>query len=555
LHGGQGHVGLSSRRAELAQLTGAAADLLVIGGGITGAGIARDAAMRGLRTVLVEQQDLGAGTSSRSSRLVHGGLRYLEQGELRLVFEASRERATLLRIAPHLVRPLAFVFPVHRGDRLPPWRLSAGLWLYDMLAQFRNVRRHRRLGKRELLEAEPTIRERGLLGGARYYDAQCDDARLVLATARSAMAHGARVATYTAVRSLTLRDGRVDGVEVEDVQTGRRGHIAATVVVNATGPWVDRLRRLEDPAAAPLLRPTKGVHLVVPRERLGHRGAITFTSPIDGRVMFILPWGDLSYIGTTDTDTTEPPDTVAATPDDVLYLLRSANALFPGAHLTTDDVRSTWAGLRPLLGGGSNGSGAASSVSREHVIVEGRAGMLTVAGGKLTTYRSMAAEVVNEVVRRIGPALGGRWPDRAPTDTEPLPGGEARDVEGFRQQGLAAGLPSETVEHLLRLYGTEAAGLYNLARAEHALARRLHPDHPAIAAEVVHAVRRELAQTVADVLVRRIRMAYDVADHGASAARRVAWLLGRELGWDERQKAEAVEAYERELASMDQGTG
>ncbi|HET6858933.1 MAG TPA: glycerol-3-phosphate dehydrogenase/oxidase, partial [Streptomyces sp.] len=346
---GHGHGRLSSQRATLDQLAAEPADLLVIGGGITGAGVARDAAMRGLRAVLVEQNDLGSGTSSRSSRLIHGGVRYLETGDLRLVLEANRERRVLLRIAPHLVWPLPFLFPVHRGDRLSLWRLGAGMWLYDLLASFRNVKMHRMLGKRAVLEAEPMLRERGLRGGARFYDAQCDDVRLVMATARSAMGHGAQVANYMAVRSLERTAGRVTGAEIEDRLTGDRATVRASVVVNATGPWADRLRTMEDTGAAPLLRPTKGVHIIVDRSRLDHRDGIIFLSPIDGRVLFILPWRDLSYIGTTDTDTVESPDRLTVTPEEVVYLLRSANARFPSARLGLEDVRGAWAGLRPLL--------------------------------------------------------------------------------------------------------------------------------------------------------------------------------------------------------------
>ena len=531
--GGHGH-GRSSRRAGLDRLAGAPADLLVIGGGITGAGVARDAAMRGLRTILVERGDLAAGTSSRSSRLVHGGLRYLEQRRLGLVFEALRERRTLQRIAPHLVRPLEFVFPLHEDDRLPPWKLAAGLIAYDLLAQFRNVGRPRVLGKRRLLEAEPMLRDRGLAGGASYYDAQCDDARLVVATARSAIDHGALVSTYTAVRSLVLRDGRVSGAEVEDVRSGARGFIEAGVVVNATGPWGDAVRRLEDPAAAPLLRPTKGTHVVVERDRIGHRHAITFLSPVDGRVMFVLPWGDLSYIGTTDTDYAGSADDVRATESDVVYLLRSVNARFPGARLALDDVRATWAGLRPLLAGG----GSESSVSREHAIVEGPKGMLSVAGGKLTTYRSMAAEIVDRAAAKLG-----RGRTRPATDRDPLPGGEASDLETFRERGHGLGLPAATVTHILSHYGTESAGIFNLGTNDRTLLEPLHPAHPAVRGEVIHAVRRELAQTVADVLVRRIHLFYETRDHGVRCAPRVAALLGRELGWGAERVAEEAAAY------------
>lgn len=526
----------ASRRAELARLEAEPVDLLVIGGGITGAGVARDAAMRGLSTILVERDDLASGTSSRSSRLVHGGLRYLEQQHLKLVFEALRERRTLLRIAPHLVRPLDFLFPVHQGDRLPLWKLAAGVAAYSALAQFRNVGRHRILGKRGALAAEPLLRERGLQGAIIYTDAQCDDARLVIATARSAIQNGALVATHTRVRELIFADGKVCGAEIEDTLTGVRASIDARVVINATGPWTDQLRRLEDPDATPLLRPTRGVHIMVSRDRLGHRRATAFLSPIDGRVMFVLPWGDLTYIGTTDTDADDSPDRVRADGADLLYLLRSVNARFPGAHLTEDDVRVTWAGLRPLLAGAAGAS--ASSLSREHAIVEGSRGMITVAGGKLTTYRSMAAEVVDAALRK----LGEQRPPAA-TDTEPLPGGETGELDAFRARGLAAGLPSTVVEHLLCLYGTEAAGIYNLGMANRSLFDLLHPAHCAVEAEVIHAARRELAHTVEDVLVRRTHLYYETRDRGIRAADRVAALLGREHGWEPARIAEEAERY------------
>ena len=480
--------GPSSRRPALDALGARPVDLLVIGGGITGAGIARDAAMRGLATVLVEQGDLASGTSSRSSRLVHGGLRYLEQGQLRLVWEANRERRVLLGIAPHLVRPLPFVFPLHRGDRLSLGRLAAGMWAYDLLALFRNVAAHRMLGKRALLEREPTIRERGLLGGARYFDAQCDDARLVLATARSAAAHGAVIATYTAVEDLEWAADRVIGVRVVDRLGGARATIHAAAVVNATGRGSTVCAPWSSPAASRMLRPTKGAHVVVPRDRLGHREAITFLSPIDGRVMFALPWGDLSYVGTTDTDTTESPDATTASTDDVVYLLRSVNAQFPNARLGVDDVRATWAGLRPLLAPADRGT--PSSRSREHAIVTGRGGMVTVAGGKLTTYRVMAAEVVDRVLADLGRRGVTMHAGTARTDEEPLPGGETAELEPFRERAREIGLSPATADHLVRHYGTEAAGIVNLAAIHRDLQRPLIPEHPAIEAEVVHIARR-----------------------------------------------------------------
>jgi glycerol-3-phosphate dehydrogenase len=513
----------------------------VIGGGITGAGVARDAAMRGLRVVLVDQSDLGSGTSSRSSRLVHGGLRYLETGDLRLVLEANRERRILLRIAPHLVWPLPFVFPLHRGDRLSYWRLAAGMLLYDLLASFRNVRMHRMLGKRAVLEAEPMLRERGLRGGARFYDAQCDDVRLVLATARSAIGHGALVANYMAVRTLERTAGRVVGAQLEDRLTGGRATVRASVVVNAAGPWADRVRTMEDAGATPLLRPTKGIHIVVDRSRLDHRDGIIFLSPIDGRVLFILPWRDLSYIGTTDTDTTDSPDALTITPEEMVYLLRSANARFPSARLGLEDVRGAWAGLRPLLA--ANPATPESGRTREHAIVQGAGGMITVVGGKLTTYRSMAKEVVDRAVRELRFREDRPRASDAGTDEEALPGGETDDFTEFRARGLELGVVPESVEHLIRQYGTEAAGIYNLGAADRRLLRRLLPPHPAIEAEVLHAVRRELAQSVEDVLVRRIHLYYEHAERGIPAATLVAELMGTERGWDPARVAEEAARY------------
>ena len=530
----------------LAELAATPADLIVIGGGITGAGIARDAALRGLRTVLLEQRDLAWGTSSRSSRLVHGGIRYLEHGQLRLVFEALQERDVLRRIAPHLVRPVPFIFPLHEGDRLPLWKLAAGMWLYDLLALFRNVSRHTMLGKRALLEREPALRTTGLKGAARYFDAQCDDARLTVATARSARSAGATVRTWAAVTGFLRDAGRVNGVTVRDADTGAEAELRATVVVNAAGPWVDAVRKLEDPQATALLRRTKGVHVVVPRARIGHREAITFLSPIDGRVMFVLPWGDLSYLGTTDTDSAESPDAVTARGEDVRYILRSVNSRFPSAHLAEDDVRATWAGLRPLVADDAKLPGA---VSREHVIVDGPGGVVTVAGGKLTTYRTMAAATVDHVLARVPERDGRPWPTESGTDREALPGGETAELGSIRSLGLDAGFDEATVTHLLTHYGTEAAGLYNLARREPQLAQRLHPDHPALAAEVVHAARREFARRVEDVLVRRIHVFHETRDRGAAAAGRTAELLGREFNWTSAEIVRRREEYEALLRS------
>jgi glycerol-3-phosphate dehydrogenase len=516
-------------------------DLLVIGGGVVGAATARDAAMRGLRVVLVERGDLGGGTSSHSSRLAHGGLRYLEHGDFRLVFEALHERATLLRIAPHLVHPLAFVFPVHRGDRVPLWKLLAGMWLYDLLAGTRNVRAHRMLGKRALLRAEPMLRERGLVGGARYWDCQLDDARLTLATARSAEAHGAALVTYAEVEGLEHSDGRVVGARLVDRLDGGRATVTATIVVNATGPWSDSLRQMEDPAARPVLRLTRGAHVLVKRARLGHTDAVTLTSAVDGRVMFVLPWGEWSYIGTTDTDHEGGPDDVRATEADVTYLLRSANAAFPNAHLLPEDVVMTWAGVRPLVRNDAALSTAA--VSREHAILRGSGGMLSIVGGKLTTHRRMAAEMVDRVGDELHRLDGRPRAPRARTDLEPLPGGSAADLAPLHARAVEIGLAPETADHLVARYGDELQAIVNLVAADRRLAERIHPTHPAILAEVVHVTRRELARTVDDVLVRRLHLYYETTDAGVAAAAVTARTMGELLGWGSDEVAAAAEGY------------
>jgi glycerol-3-phosphate dehydrogenase len=349
------------------------------------------------------------------------------------------------------------------------------------------------------------------------------------------------VANYMSVRALERTAGRVVGAQLEDRLTGEQGVVRASVVVNATGPWADRVRRLEDSGAAPLIQPTKGVHIVVDRSRIDNHHAVAFTSPIDGRVMFVLPWNELAYIGTTDTDTIDPPEDVRVTADDIVYLLRSANSRFPSARLGMEDVRASWAGLRPLVLDRDRRS--ASRRPREHVIVQGSGGMLTVVGGKLTTYRSMAAEVVDQAMRELRHRDGRPRHAEARTEEEPLPGGEVADLSQFRERGLELGIPAPSVDHLLRHYGTEAAGIFNLGGADRRLLRRLLPPHPAIEAEVIHAVRRELAQTVEDVLVRRFHLFYEHPDQGTPAAQRVAELMGEELGWDRARVDEEAQGY------------
>lgn len=529
-----------TRSDTLQAMAEAPLDLLIIGGGITGAGIARDAALRGFRTALIDKGDFGGGTSSHSSRLIHGGVRYLEQGALKLVFEASHERRVLLRIAPHLVRPLAFLFPIYRGSRVPAWKLRAGMWLYDLLAAFRNVHRHRWFGAKKVRSIEPGLRDRGLVGAALYYDAQADDARLVLATLRSAMSAGALAANYVEATALLKPDGRVRGAAVHDLLTGETATLRAHVVVNATGPWSDDVRRLDDSATGPLLRPTKGVHVAVSRRRIGNEHAITLLSQLDGRVMFVLPWGDLAYVGTTDTDADASPDALRVTAADVTYLLRSANAAFPDAHLTTNDVVSAWVGLRPLL---RQDRASPSDVSREHRVVESGQGLLSIAGGKLTTYRVMARDVVNRVAARLHEQDGRRLAGPAPTDRLPLVGGEAAELDVLIEAARARGAADATARHLVASYGSEAAAVLNLVDRDRSLGRPIVAGRPEIWAEVTHAVEREMAVRVQDVMIRRLHLFYELPDRAQSAIPHVAARMKQLLGWDETREAEELRDY------------
>lgn len=543
----------AARQAHLASLGAGEWDLLVIGAGITGAAAARDAAGRGLRVALVDAGDVGRGTSSASSRLVHGGIRYLETFQFRLVFEASAERRRLLGLASHLVHPLPFVFPVYRDSPVGRRKLQAGMWLYDGLSLFRNIARHRMLGPAGVAREEPGLRSEGLTGAAVYYDASVDDARLTLANARGAHEAGAAVVPHAEVVGF-LRDGwRIAGVRVRDCLSDGAPAIdvRAKVVVNATGPWSDAVRRLADSGAAPRLRPTKGVHILVPRPRIGNRSAVTFRSPVDGRVMFVLPWGAFAYVGTTDTDYTGSPADVRADAEDVRYLLDSANGIFPGAKLTASDVVSTWAGIRPLLAPRPKSGGRATGASetpREHEIWMDPGGLVSIAGGKLTTYRVMAGEVVDHAVRILAEDFEVKS-GISPTAHLPLPGDPHEPWDAFLprlvQEAADAGLDADTGEHLARAYGEDAAAVLAAVRADRDGAMRILSGHPYVWAEVDHAVREEMALRLSDVLIRRLHLFYEAADGGLSVADSVARRMAAHLGWSAERTAREVESYAR----------
>jgi len=478
-----------SRSAALARLASESFDLLVVGGGIVGSGVARDAALRGLRVALIDQQDFAAGTSSRSTRLLHGGLRYLAQGEFGLVREASVEKKILHRIAPHLGQPLGFLFPAYRGEGPPLWQLRIGVKLYDLLCSGRNFQPSRGFSRDETRALLPGLRADGLRGAVRYFDALTNDARLVLDTLRSAARHGAVLANHT---RLTGAIAGPDGWECQLSPSGTDEasfKLLARTLVNATGPWADRM-----PHSSVKLRLTKGVHLVIDRHRLPVPDAVVITE--GKRILFVLPWGERVILGTTDTDYAGDPAAVATEPADIAYILGRVNAFFPAAALGPADLVSTWAGLRPLV---ANPDGSPSDISRAHEIRSPRSGWWDITGGKLTTYRLMAEQAVDAVVRHLG-----RPPVACRTALEPL---------------LEPGA------------GTDGSGVL---------------PGPCTREAVTHHVRAEWACHLADVVVRRGGWCYYDRDFGSRLAEVAGW-MGAVAGWDAARREREITACRAEL--------
>jgi glycerol-3-phosphate dehydrogenase len=530
-------------------------DLVVIGGGITGAGIARDASLRGLKVALFEKNDYGSGTSSKSSKLIHGGLRYLEHGEIGLVFESVSERRVQTRVAPHLVRPLPFLIPIYKGVRPGLEIMNVGLWIYDSLALFRAPRLHKTFrGTKAALALEPQLRPDGLRGALEYYDCATDDARLVLENALDAQSLGAEMHTYTEVTRFVRDGARIRGVHVRDRLTGKEWDAPARAVILAAGAWTDEMiRRFEIPVDRPLLRRTKGVHIVLPRERLPLARAITLISPVDGRVMFAIPWRERTVLGTTDTDFTGSADEVAADAADVKYLCESGNGYFPGANLEPHDVIATWAGLRPLIAAPPNVD--ESEISREHEVFTKSDGLVIIAGGKLTTYRRMAREAVGKTLDLLH-ELGDEVPaTKDTTKGRPLPGAvgvEPPSLEGVATIGRRLidefHLDVDTATHLCGVYGARAIELGQAIAADRTLGERLDRELPYVWAEIPFAARHDLARTVEDVLARRVPLLLVSRDQGLGVCERVAAQLAKVHGWDAATTASMLDEYRAEVA-------
>ena len=508
---------------------GAQWDVAIIGGGATGLGVALDAAARGHRVALIEAEDFAKGTSSRATKLVHGGVRYLAQGDLSLVREALAERRTLLANAPHLAQPLQFVMPVYgaRGRWFDKWFYGAGLVLYDMLAGRAGIGTIRFLNRTQAIGEVPGVRTEGLSGAVEYWDGQFDDARLALALARTAIARGACVLNHCRASALLREDGRVAGVVGTDAETGRRYEIRARCVINATGVWVDAVRRLDDPDESPMVAPSQGVHLVVDRSFQPADRAILVPSTADGRVLFVVPWMGRTIIGTTDT----PREDLAVEPrplaGEVDFILReSAKYLQRAPRLA--DVLSVWVGLRPLVRPTGSGRVDTKRVSREHTVLVADSGLVTVTGGKWTTYRAMAEDVLDECAR------AGLLERRSPGVTETL-----RLIGAPRREQAVTPISAMPGLHL---YGTEADAVSSLPGADVELAPGLSE------AMVRFAARAEYARSVEDVLARRSRLLFVDARAALALARPVARILREELGAAFDGEASAA-AFERLAAS------
>lgn len=548
------------KRSEMLQSLESEFDVIVIGGGITGVGAARDAAYRGLKVVLVEMNDLAYGTSSRSSKLVHGGLRYLENFEFGLVFEAVSERRTLMDIAPHLVEPLGFIFPVRKDSRRSAGVINLGMWVYDALALFRSPKIHRNLSPKQVKIEEPALDADNLKGAPLYYDCSTDDARLTVETALDAVANGATILTYTKATGFIKDDaGIIKGIEVEDVLTQTPFTVHGKTIINCTGPWSDDTRLMGQEVGTRYLRPTKGVHIVVDSARLSINNAVVCFHPEDGRVLFAIPWGDRTYVGTTDTDYDESLEDLAATRHDVEYLIEAANAYFPFSQLTTEDVISTWAGVRPLVSEDASDASeqSESSVSREHSIRIDANGLITIAGGKLTTYRRMAKEVVGKAVGQL--KKQGHVPQLKNLDTGSVPligakdwpaGDNAKEqlVNQMVEQGQQR-ISKQTAQLLVDTYGVRGVDVVELVLKDSSLGQPLLPnsDRSEIMAQVVFSVESELAQSINDVMIRRTQLFFKDRNQGLDCIESVADMMGALLDWTPEQRTWHLDSYREEV--------
>lgn len=516
-------------------------DIAVIGGGINGAGIARDAASRGLSVILLEKEDFGSGTTSWSSRLIHGGLRYLEYGEIPLVFESLHERRRLRLLAPHLVRSIRLTIPIFRHSRRGKFLIRLGMLAYDLLSLGKKIPRHRMLSREEMLLETPQLRSDGLVGGAQYYDAQLAYAeRLVIENVIAAHDAGAVVRNHSPVIGINVRQGEVHSLQFVDQRSGEETEIHALVIVNAAGPWVDRVLATVNREMHQFMGGTKGSHIVVGCFDGAPESAFYVEAGADGRPFFIIPWNEQFLIGTTDIRYEGDPGDVVASRKEIDYLLAETNLVFPSAELGIDDIHYTYAGVRPLP---RREKGPESAITRKHIILRHKKqarGLISIIGGKLTTYRNLAEQAVNKAVRLLGGDAGA-----CRTRTEPLPGGTGLDAAREELTGNRA-LSTRCVERLLAIYGGRAV---EIPRLPDAPAGFIDAEQTILAAEIVFVMRAEFATTLADIVYRRTMLGLN-PDQGAELVTEIARIAADEAGWDKAEKSrqlQALEAHRRRL--------
>lgn len=539
-------LGPQQREVALRELAEREFDIVVIGGGVTGAGVALDAASRGLAVALVEKRDWAAGTSSRSGKLFHGGLRYLEQFNVGLVREALHERGLMLeKLCPHLVHPIQFIYPLkHRfWERI---YMGAGLFLYDTIGGAGAVPRHRHLSRQRVLQMAPGLNSEAMIGAVTFFDAQVDDSRHTLELVRTAAAYGTVVATAMNVTEITHdAAGVVNGVVGKNLETGESVRIRGQHVINATGVWTDELQKLAGGQADFHVQASKGVHILVPRDRIDSTVSIFVRA--EDSVLFIRIWGNHWLIGTTDTAWNNELDHPAANATDIEYLLRNVNRVL-NVKLTNADVEGVYAGLRPLIKGEA---GATSDLSREHAVQTPVPGFTTIAGGKYTTYRVMAEDAVNAAVKEL--TVRGVVTDVPTSDTANIPLIGARDLEQaaneLRDQASSLGLTAVGVDRLLGRYGSLTRDLVYLMRSRPELAQPIPGGGGYLRAEAVYAVTHEGALHIDDVLTRRTHLSIETPDQGVSAAPEVAQMMGAELGWDGEKTADELQHYLERVAA------
>ena len=529
------------RRDILKHIEREAFDAIIIGAGINGAGIARDAALRGLRVLLLDKGDIASGTTAWSTRLIHGGLRYLEHGELGLVRESLRERERLLHIAPHLVRPLPLLIPLYADARRAPLVVRAGLFIYDLLSFDKTLASHRTLTRAEALKRAPGLATEALRGAALYYDAQVEYAeRLALENALDAVGHGASVLTYARVTRINEESGRVCGVEFDDLLAGGSYRARGAVVINAAGPWADEIAAVVHPPLKRMVGGTKGSHIVVAPFASAPRDALYVEAQADGRPFFIIPWHELYLIGTTDVRYAGDLDKVVPDKTEIAYLLAETNRVLPSAQLTRTDVLYAYAGVRPLA---YRPAGATDSITRRHFIHDHAPqldGLVSIVGGKLTTYRELARQAVNLIYKKLR-----RAPAACLTAERPLPGAACTDFKTFSARfKTESALPVAMNERLLRIYGTRAVEVLRLAEDDAELRAPFSAESNALGAEVLFAFRAELAATLSDCLLRRTMVGLSRA-LGLDAVEHAAELAQKYLGWDDARVEREVSDYRR----------